>query len=434
MRSLKSVLQNSTGHNHMSELNDILMPKLGLTMTEGSLAEWSVEPGQQLKAGDLMFVVETDKVATEILAPSDGRLEEILVAQGETVSVGTPVARWTGVGQASAPGEEANAVANQNTASAQQAGRAIENTLQTEPTRQDTARVVATPLARKLARQEGLALQQVAGSGPGGRIKAADVRAFVQQRPAGGSTQTQTNAAESGSVPAATAGHSTPPSAMVQAMARRMVEAKQQTPHFYLSSEAEVSELLTLRERLNQDDAGVKLTVNHFLVAAVAHALRLCPWQNRIWTENGIIAFESVDVGLAVSTEKGLMAPVLQGLSGCSLDGIAERANALVDRVRAGQARQEDLSGGAITISNAGMFNVTYMAPIINPPQSAILGVGSVRELFRPGDVGQPELRREMGLVLACDHRLHDGSSGLKFLNTVIDLLQNPYRLLRSLS
>lgn len=433
MRSLKSVLQNSTGHNHMSELNDILMPKLGLTMTEGSLAEWSVEPGQQLKAGDLMFVVETDKVATEILAPSDGRLEEILVAQGETVSVGTPVARWTGVGQASAPGDEVNSLSGHDAAQAQ-GGDTVENATHTEPARQGSGRVVATPLARKLARQEGVALQQVSGTGPGGRIKAADVRAFVQQRPAGDNAQTPTNAAVSGSVPASTAGQSTPPSAMVQAMARRMVEAKQQTPHFYLSSEAEVSELLTLRERLNRDDAGVKLTVNHFLVAAVAHALRLCPWQNRIWTEDGIIAFESVDVGLAVSTEKGLLAPVLQGLSGCGLDGIAERTNALVERVRAGQARKDDLSGGAITISNAGMFNVTYMAPIINPPQSAILGVGSVRELFRPGDAGQPELRREMGLVLACDHRLHDGSSGLKFLNTVIDLLQNPYRLLRSLS
>lgn len=416
----------------MSELNDILMPKLGLTMTEGNLAEWSVQKGQQIKSGDLMFVVETDKVATEILAPSDGRIEEILVPQGETVRVGTPVARWTGVGQASALGEEANGGEDHGTVSDQKAGDTTTPAQHVELAWQNSKRVVATPLARKLARQEGLALQQLVGTGPGGRIKAADVRAFIKEGLASGIQQPSTDVSST-EAPSATR-HSAPASAMVQAMARRMVEAKQQTPHFYLSSEAEVSELLLLREQLNRDGTGVKLTVNHFLIAAVAHALKLCPWQNRIWANNDIITFESVDIGLAVSTEKGLMAPILQGLSGCSLDRIAERANALIDRVRAGQVRQNDLTGGAITISNAGMFNVTYMTPIINPPQSAILGVGSIRELFRPGVSGQPELKREMGLVLACDHRLHDGSSGLKFLNTVIDLLQNPYRLLRSIS
>ena len=143
--------------------------------------------------------------------------------------------------------------------------------------------------------------------------------------------------------------------------------------------------------------------------------------------------FDGVDVGIAVSTDRGLMAPVLHGLQGSSLELVAQRANELVSRVRVGQARREEMSGGAITISNAGMLNVTYMTPIINPPQSAILGVGSVREVFRPDSNGQPVIKREMGLVLACDHRLHDGSSGLKFLNVVVDYLQNPVWLLRSL-
>jgi pyruvate dehydrogenase E2 component (dihydrolipoamide acetyltransferase) len=160
--------------------------------------------------------------------------------------------------------------------------------------------------------------------------------------------------------------------------------------------------------------------------------LAALPQQNRIWSDGQIVQFDEVDVGVAVSTERGLMAPVLHDLAAATLDGIARQSDALLERVRNGNATHADMSGGAISISNAGMFNVTYMTPIINPPQSAILGVGSVRDVFRPDAQGAPALKREMGLVLAADHRLHDGAGALKFLNYVIDLLQDPYRLLRT--
>ncbi|MGE4369892.1 MAG: dihydrolipoamide acetyltransferase family protein [Burkholderiaceae bacterium] len=422
----------------MADRNDILMPKLGLTMTEGMLAEWAVAPGDTLKAGDLMFVVETDKVATEIMAPSDGRLIDILVAQGETVPVGAVVARWTGAGQPAGDNDAEPAPSGDATPAPTPAPESASATQpqppQAQPQPPAGGRVVATPLARRLAHEAGLSLPSVAGTGPRGRIKAADVR---QALAAGASPSVSSAAvapsAGSGGAGAAVEGTRVPAGGLVQAMARRMVQAKQDVPHFYLSTEAEVSELLALRERMNSDPQAAKLTVNHFILAAVAHALAQCPWQNRIWADNGITAFDTLDVGMAVSTEKGLMAPVLRGLSGAGLDTIALRSRALIERVRNGQARHDDLTGGAITVSNAGMFNVTYMTPIINPPQSAILGVGSVRSVFRPDDAGQPVVRREMGLVLACDHRLHDGTSGLKFLNTVVDLLQDPYRLLRSL-
>lgn len=409
----------------MSTRNDILMPKLGLTMTEGMLAEWCITPGATLKAGDVMFVVETDKVATEIMAPSDGQLLEVLVEQGETVPVGTVVARWTGVGQATDLFEPEAPVARD-----QAIERATVQTLPLEkpPTEQ---RIVATPLARNLAHRANIDLQTVTGTGPRGRIKAGDVRTVLSARN-DSKASPEANQPEQTRRPAAPAQSGTPGS-LIQTMARRMVQAKQDTPHFYLSTEAEVSELLRLRERLNEGSPAVKLTVNHFIIAAVAHALAQCPWQNRIWQDNRIVAFDTLDVGVAVSTDKGLMAPVLHRLDGSPLDAIAVQANTLIERVRSGQAQRDDMSGGAITISNAGMFNVTYMTPIINPPQSAILGVGSVRQLFRPDAQGQPALHREMGLVLACDHRLHDGTSGLKFLNAVVELLQNPYRLLRTL-
>ncbi|CCJ51636.1 dihydrolipoamide acetyltransferase family protein [Bordetella parapertussis] len=378
----------------MSQLNDLLMPKLGLTMTEGMLIEWSVTSGAEVKAGDSLFVVETDKVANEIVAQADGTLAEILVAAGETVPVGTVVARWTG------PGQGADDLAD-------------------------------APLARRLAREAGLDLAQVSGSGPGGRIKAADVRQAPPALPVAPRDAASPAPAARASLAPAAGEQRIEASALVQSMARRMTQAKQ-VPHFYLSAEAEVSALLALRQRLNAQADAPRLTLNHFVIAAVARALAAMPHQNRIWNDDHIVQFQGIDVGVAVSTERGLMAPVLHGLDHASLDDIAAQSGALLGRVRAGKATREDMSGGAISISNAGMFNVTYMAPIINPPQSAILGVGSIRELFRPDEQGAPALRREMGLVLAADHRLHDGASALAFLNHVIDLLQDPYRLLRN--
>lgn len=440
----------------MAQNNVILMPKLGLTMTEGMLAEWAVNPGQSVEAGELMFVVETDKVATEIAAPSAGTLIEILVQQGQTVAVGTPVARWTGEGQAVSEdasesstggvhaGTSAGASAGASDAARSAPGSTPDGSSDqaSSQTSAPLARIIATPLARRLANQASLDLHRVAGSGPNGRIKASDVRLAIDCAVSAAPVDPVRSASAPEPVTqgraGTAAGTQVQASGIVQAMARRMVQAKQEVPHFYLSTEANVGELLQLRERMNASGTGgnapaVKLTVNHFLIAAVAHALKACPWQNRIWSGDGIVAFDAADIGIAVSTEKGLMAPVLKGLDAVALDTLAIRSNALIERVRRGQATREDLTGGAITISNAGMFNVTYMTPIINAPQSAILGVGSVRDVFRPDAAGQPVLQREMGLVLACDHRLHDGTSGLKFLNVVVELLQNPYQLLRSI-
>lgn len=405
----------------MSGMNDLLMPKLGLTMTEGLVAEWCVASGDNVKQGDVIFVVETEKVANEITADAAGVMGEILFPAGETVPVGAVVARWTGPGQR-ASAETAAAPA----AEAKPAPLVAQPQPEATPTN-PSGRVVATPLARRQAEELGVALQTVQGSGPHGRIKAADVRTAAATKKESASAALPTK--QAAIAPAAERAQA---SSLVQAMARRMVEAKQNTPHFYLSAEAEVSELLALRTRLNAQQGQVKLTLNHFIVAAVARAMEALPQQNRIWDCGDVVQFRTIEVGVAVSTERGLMAPVLHDLGGRSLDEIGRRADQLVQRVRDGKASRDDMQGGAITVSNAGMFNVTYMTPIINPPQSAILGVGSIRDVFRPDANGAPALKREMGLVLAGDHRLHDGTSGLQFLNRVIDFLQDPYLLLRS--
>lgn len=417
----------------MSNVNELLMPKLGLTMAEGTLSEWSISPGDSVRPGDLLFVVETDKVATEVTAEAEGELLEILVQEGETVPVGTVVGHWTGPGQSSndseEPLQESEVGLESEDGQVSQASPSSSKPESLSPVGEPPSRrrIIATPLARRLAREHGLELEQVQSSGGTVRVKASDVRAAVhqqhsQQSPAESADVTSLALRESQTINA---------SAHMQAMARRMVDSKQQVPHFYLAAEAEITELLTLRNMLNQQEGFEKLSLNHLVVAAVVRALERTPEQNRIFINNDIVQFEHIDVGMAVSTERGLFAPVLKHMEGMALDDIAIKARALQDRVQTNSLSHDDMQGGAITVSNGGMFNVSYMTPIINPPQSAILGIGSIRELFRPDAQGQPALRKEMGLVLAADHRLHDGAGALAFLNRIVDALQQPYQLLR---
>lgn len=406
---------------------ELLMPKLGLTMTEGALAEWMVAPGAAFKIGDGIFVVETDKVTSEVPADHDGVLLEVLVPVGEMVQVGAVIGYVDdGVPGSAAAATPMSAAPVKPSAAA---GTAPVMPPQASPgTQAEGTRLFATPLARRLAAQLDVSLKDVAASGPRGRIKAADVQAAAQAgqiRPAA-----QAPAAPAGAVGSAVVATKTKPTPTQATMARRLTQAKQQIPHFYLAAEAEVSRLMALRAELNAMPGYPKLTLTHLLVAAVGRALRELPELNRVWADDGIVSFASCDVGIAVNAGRGLLVPVVPDVAGRSLEGIARATQALIDKARNGELEAGQMSGGAISISNAGMFNVTWMTPIINPGQSMILGVGSVRELFRPDANGQPALRRELGLVLAADHRILDGVSGLKMLNAVIANLEKPLSLL----
>ena len=412
---------------------DLLMPKLGLTMTEGVLLEWKVAPGDRFARGDILLVVETDKAATDIEAEADGRLAERLVEEGETVPVGQPVGRFSGE---AGPAEAADAVRGQvaaaNPAAEQKtaigaplpASPAFVPGLPAAPVASGTpARIVATPLARRMAREGGVDLAALAGSGPRGRIKAVDVeRAAAAAVESGEAKGTATTAAGS------TRSRPTPTQA---AMARRLSAVKQGVPHFYLSTEVEVSALLKLRADLNADASWPKLTLTHFILAAVGQALGAHPNINRVWDEGEIVSYAATDVSLAVETDGGLHVPVVRDCGGESLDRIAVAARAVIDRARFGRLSAAEMEGAAIAVSNAGMHDVTWLTPIINPGQSAILGVGSVRELFRPDAHGSPVVRREMGIVFSGDHRVHTGVEGLAFLNSLKALLETPVRLLK---
>ncbi len=407
----------------------LLMPKLGLTMTEGQIAEWMVAVGAPFKVDDGLFVVETDKVATDIPAEGSGVLTEITVQAGQTVAVGEVLGYWQDDAETVTQTEPvAYAVVAQAVANAQPATGAAAATA--TPASTAKVRIPVTPLARRLAQQLNVDLTEVIGSGPRNRIKASDVHATAALKVA---------ATPQTAPPAKAAGYAkgyldlgvrSAPSSVQAAMARRLTAVKQQVPHFYLAVEAQVSNLLKLRRELNALNGSVRFTLNHFVVAAIGRALSDLPGANRIWDDGEIVTFTSTDVGVAVSTERGLFVPVVRDAGRVSLTELARRAQAQVERARRGTLTGDDMAGGAITVSNAGMFNVKFMTPIINPGQAMILGVGSISQVFRPNAEGQPALHDEMGLVLAGDHRIMDGVAGLKYLNRVVTYLEQPMRLL----
>jgi len=218
-------------------------------------------------------------------------------------------------------------------------------------------------------------------------------------------------------------------SSVEMSAAKRLTEAKQTIPHFYLSTEIEVSRLQSLRAGWNAGGDRPRVTLTHLFVAATARALARHPELNRVWDGGGFIEFDGVDIGVAISTEHGLLAPVLRGVDGMNLAELAREFGLLVERARAMALTTADVGGGAITVSNAGMHDVTWMASIINPGQAAILGVGSERKVFRPDEQGAPRLAREVCVVLSCDHRVLDGVKGLVFLNEVRRMLEAPEAL-----
>lgn len=395
---------------------ELLMPKLGLTMTEAAMVEWMVAPGQAFQKGQALFVIESEKAAVEVPADTDGTLAEICAKAGATVPVGAVIAWW----QDGATGQTATPAAATSAAVAVVQPGTSAPTAHFVPTGTTGARLIATPLARRLAQQRSIDLHTVSGSGPRGRIRAADVplTAVAPQATAAATTL------------AFGAGELRKPSGIESTIAQRLVAAKQTIPHFYLSVEAEVLALLRLRAELNAAQTAVRFTLNDFLLAAVGRTLAEMPHLNCVWTDEGILTLNATDVGMAVNTERGLVAPVLRNVGAQALPDVARAARSAIERVKTARWNAADMAGGAITVSNAGMHEVSAMTSIINPGQSMILGVGSVRELFRPDAQEQPELKREITLVLSADHRVLDGVAAAKLLKCIRQYLEQPLRLL----
>jgi len=418
--------------------------------TEVMLHEWAVPERTGYSVGDVLATLETDKAVVDIEADADGTLVAHLATAGDTVEVGAPIAllaspgeqvpdlaaelRRLGVTADAAAGSEAGREHRAVVPVPDQPSVSLMSSQSSQPVtpaspssvREHPERVFSSPLARRMARDAGLTVSELVGSGPGGRIVKKDVRAAIERRgPVAVGPAT--------TAPLTPSGSTTPPYVDVphtgvrRATAARLTQSKQTTPHFYLRAGVLVDELEALRSRLA--DAGVKVSVTDLVVKAVALAHTQVPEMNVIWTPEAVRSFASVDIAVAVATDRGLLTPVLRGVEQMTVSALAESARALVDRARSGALRQHELEGGTITVTNLGMFGVEEFTAIINPPQSAILAVGAARPEAVAAD-GELAVRSVMHVVLAVDHRPVDGTVAARWLQVLVRLLQEPIRLL----
>jgi len=408
----------------------VVMPKLSEAMESGKIIKWLKQEGDRVAGGDILAEVETDKADVEMEAFGGGVLRKILVSAGEKAPVGTLIA------VIAETGEDISTVLATAGAGAG-AGSGAQTTLpRPEPAPAPVAapvvpavgvapmpragRVKASPLARKIAAQAGVDLRLLQGSGPGGRIVRRDVEAA------------RTGAAAAPALVPAAPGvefEDVPLSPMRAAIAKRMPLAKAPVPHFYVTSEVAMDRAWELREELNRLEGQPKISLNDLVVRACALALLRHPGVNASLQGEAIRVFHRVHMGIAVALDEGLITPVLRDCHARSLAQIAVESRDLAERARARKLRAQELSGATFSISNLGMYDVAEFSAIINPPEGAILAVGSVRQVPVVTDAGLGVGRR-MALTLSCDHRVMDGAMGARFLQDVKRLLEEPLRLL----
>jgi pyruvate dehydrogenase E2 component (dihydrolipoamide acetyltransferase) len=430
---------------------EILMPALSPTMTEGNLAKWLKKEGEEVHSGDVLAEIETDKATMEFEAVDDGRLGKILVPEGaQGIRVNQPIAVLL------AEGEDATALEKIGETAAKPAAPSAEE-VRTEPapaaaiprtqpaTAKGNGRIFASPLARRMAQQAALDLGTITGSGPQGRIVKVDIEtalrtmrrapAAAPERPTPPLPPVPPTAAPvlSKDRVAALAGNppytERPLTAMRRVIARRLTEAKQTVPHFYLTVDCEIEELLKFRAELNAKSDAYRISVNDFVIRAAALALRQVPAANASWSEEAILQWDTVDIAVAVALEDGLITPIVKNADRKGLLTIANETKDLAERARAGKLKLEEFQGGTFSISNLGMFGVRDFAAVINPPHGGILavGAGEKRPVVKNAALA---IATVMSCTLACDHRVVDGAVGAQFLAAFKKLVEDPLTML----
>jgi len=415
----------------------VIMPKLGFDMAEGTLVRWVISEGEEVKKGAVLAEIETDKATVEVEANTSGTLLRHLVEQGGVVPVNTPIAV---IGQ---PGEEIPRFDGQEDSASQLAPERKEAP-STEASLPETHEgtlpggVRATPLARRLAQESGVDIRNIPGSGPLGRIRKEDVEAYLEEQARkpveATSLPTPTILPVSLPVPTITPGEEKriPLTKLRAIIGKRMTQSTQTAPHFFVTHEVDVAGLLELRQEVNQLlPDGEKISVNDFIVRATALALRAFPNLNAsIDEEKGeIIQHGAINIGVAVALESGLITVVCKNADQKSVRIIAQEVRALVNRAREGKVRPEDIEGSTFSISNLGMFDVVQFSAIINPPEAAILAVGSARQLPVVKDDAL-QVGWRMNLTISVDHRISDGAEAAQFLQQLARYLENPLQLL----
>lgn len=410
---------------------EIIMPAVSTSSTEAVLARWAKNEGEPVKKGEVVAEIETDKVVLELEAEADGVLAKRFVSDGDTVAVGAPM------GVILAPGEAMPAATGGGTPQKPAEQRATATTAQTAENQQvDTgARIFASPLARNLALLHDLDLARIEGSGPNGRIVKRDIEAAVASaRPADTIAVTERPAPQPAksvpqTAPVSADYEEIPHTSMRRVIAQRLSESKQTVPHFYLTVDCQLDELIALRKQINGSLPDVKVSVNDFVVRAVAVALKKVPAANASWTESAIRRYRTVDVSVAVATPTGLITPVVRNADTKSLGTISGEVKDMAERARQGKLRPDEYQGGGFSISNLGMFGIKEFAAIINPPQACILavGAGEQRAVVRDGTVVAATV---MSCTLSVDHRVVDGAVGAEFLAAFKALIEKPMSLL----
>jgi pyruvate dehydrogenase E2 component (dihydrolipoamide acetyltransferase) len=457
---------------------EIRMPALSPTMTEGNLTRWLKKEGDEVHSGDVIAEIETDKATMEYEAADEGRLGRIIVPEGaQGIKVNAPIALLLEEGEdpaalekfaAPAPGPAVPGVpkdphpnppplAGEGTAGSRptiaaparaaagplaqpppQAGEGRVEVSGNGPVTANCGRVFASPLARRMAHHAGLDLAALRGSGPQGRIVKADVEVAMSHpaatQPARGAGAAPSTApvfakpqvlALAGDPPYVEKPHS----AMRRVIARRLGESKQTVPHFYMSVDCAIDELLRVRKMLNAGQEGGHISVNDFVIRAAAIALRQVPAANASWSDDAILLWQRADIAVAVALEDGLITPIVRGADLKGLAQIAAETRDLAQRARAGKLKLEEFQGGTFSVSNLGMYGIREFAAVINPPQGCILavGAGEPRPVVRDG---QLTVATVMTCTLSCDHRAVDGAVGAQFLGAFKRLVEEPARML----
>ena len=428
----------------------ITMPALSPTMTEGTLAKWIMKEGDAVQSGDMLAEIETDKATMEVEAIDEGVLAKILVPEGtEGVVVNAPIAVLLEDGEdasdiqeavdaassALAPAATAKAPADDDPAPAPHAPATPEAT--PAPPADGGSRILASPLAKRMATQAGLDLALISGSGPRGRIVKSDIEAVIA---AGGTQASAAAPTPKAAVPAPvpTAVPVAPGdqfeleklSSMRKVIARRMTESKQQAPHFYLTVDCELDALLSLRKELNDKaDGAYKLSINDLVIKAAAVALMKVPDANAGYSEDGIRRYKNADISVAVATDKGLITPIIRNANGKGLAAISIEMKELAQKANDGKLMPEEYQGGSFSISNLGMFGVKQFDAVINMPQGCILAVGAGEERPVVKD-GALAIATVMSVTISVDHRAVDGAVGAQFLGAFKSLIQDPMTML----
>lgn len=393
------------------------IPEIASGATHATLQAWTKKSGDSVAAGECLAEIETDKAVVELVAEHEGTLGRLFVEAGAEVPIGEAI------GELLAPGEKAAepAAVASTAPSAEPASVKPEALTESEPGN----RLRVSPIARRLAREFNVDLAALKGSGPHGRILRRDVEAARTARP---SVAAQPRYAQPAPIPADQAFREVPHSAMRRTIARRLAESKASVPHFYLTARCRVDRLLELRGQVN-GVASRKVSINDFVVRAVALALKEVPQANVAWTDAAMRHFSTADVSVAVSVEGGLFTPVVRGADAKSLTAISEEISDFAERARDGKLAPDEYQGGSISVSNLGMFGVEEFTAIVNPPQAAILAVGAVRpEVVADGDAMR--VANLMSCTLSVDHRAIDGALAAKWLGCFKRLVENPFLLL----